>query len=35
LDVNAKIYGIDGAAELDNRPVAGALDDPAAVHGSD
>jgi hypothetical protein len=32
LDLNGKIHCIDGAAELDNGAVAGALDDPAVMH---
>jgi hypothetical protein len=32
LDFNSKIHCVDDAAELDNRAVAGALDDPAVMH---
>jgi hypothetical protein len=32
LDFNGKIHCIDNAAELDDCPVAGALDDPAVMH---
>jgi hypothetical protein len=32
LDFNGKIHCIDGAAELDNRAIAGSLDDPAVMH---
>jgi hypothetical protein len=33
LDFNCAAHRIDGAAELDNRAVAGALDEPAVVGG--
>ena len=32
LNFNGSIHCIDDAAELDNRTVAGALDDPAVMH---
>jgi hypothetical protein len=32
LDFNGKIHCVDGAPKLDNRAVAGALDDPAVMH---
>ena len=33
LDFHCKIHCIDNTAELDNRAVAGALDDAAVMHG--
>src|ERR1700729_3608739 len=33
LDFNGAINGVDDAPELDNCAIAGALDDPAVVHG--
>ena len=33
LDFNGAIHRVDDAPELDNCAVAGALDDPAVMHG--
>ena len=35
LDFNGEVHRIDDAAELDDAAIAGALDDPAVVHGDD
>ena len=35
LDFDRAAHGVDDAAELDDRAVAGALDDAAVVHGND
>ena len=34
LHFDREAHGIDDAAELDNAAVAGALDDPSAMHGN-
>ena len=33
LDFDGAVHGVDDAAELDDRAVAGALDDAAVMHG--
>jgi hypothetical protein len=33
LNFDGAAHGVDDAAELDDRPVAGALDDPSVMHG--
>ena len=35
LDFNRAAHGVDHRAKLDNCPIAGALDDAAAMHGND
>ena len=35
LDFDRAAHGVDHAAELDDRAVAGALDDASVVHGDD
>jgi hypothetical protein len=35
LDFDRAAHGVDHAAELDDRAVAGALDDAAVMHGDD
>jgi hypothetical protein len=35
LNLDRAAHGVDHAAELDDRAVAGALDDPSVVHGAD